>query len=201
MTVAQSPAGTASASGGAASSVTLVPSVSIKTVSGAIIYVTTTPTTNPLASQPQVVANRRSGISGGAIAGIVVGAIIGAALLGFLLFFCCRGRRGEDEAGEKSLDRNESGPGRAGLLGVFLRTPASTPQDTPKIGGVPKERPMSGVASSHMSDATHGSRPIYLDSRLNPAAIIPYGNASQTSLATLQDDRDYSRPLEVRNPS
>jgi len=192
---------TASVSAGSAISVSVAPSVSIKTVSGAIIYVTTTPTANPLASQPQVIGDRRSGISGGAIAGIVIGAIVGAALLGFLLFFCCWKRRDEDAAGEKSLDRNETALSKAGLLGVFRRTPASTAQSTPKMGGVSKDRPMSGVASSHMSDATHGSRPVYLDSRLNPAAIIPYGNASQTSLATLQDDRDYSRPLEVRNPS
>ena len=44
------------------------------------------------------------------------------------------------------------------------------------------------------------SRPIFMDNRLNPNAIMQHPNASRSSMSTLQDNQDYSRPLQVRNP-
>lgn len=42
------------------------------------------------------------------------------------------------------------------------------------------------------------SRPLFVDQRLNPNALMVHSDASRTSVATLQDNADYSRPLEVR---
>lgn len=45
------------------------------------------------------------------------------------------------------------------------------------------------------------SQPLFIDSRLNPNTLMSNPNTSHTSISTLQDDQDYSRPvLSVRNP-
>ena len=46
------------------------------------------------------------------------------------------------------------------------------------------------------------SRPLVYDQRLNPAALMQHWemNGSRASIGTMQDQRDYSRPLGVTNP-
>jgi cell wall integrity and stress response component len=46
------------------------------------------------------------------------------------------------------------------------------------------------------------SRPLVYDQRLNPAALMEHWerNGSRASIGTMQDQRDYSRPLGVTNP-
>jgi len=178
---------------------------SVVTMSGApttryITSVVTAPaavaTSDQLRPSPQ--AQSRS-LSGGAIAGIVIGALAGVALLAALIFFMCfRGRR--DTQGDRStLDRNSSVLSKVGLVRKRANNSAPTSATIPEI-------------SPSMVQRTP-TLPVFADSRMNPnlggswrvntagAGLgLSHGNDSQGSLGSFQDARDYSRPLEVRNP-
>jgi len=121
------------------------------------------------------------------VAGITIGAVIGAALLGALIFFFCRRRRHDADYEEGSgITRNTSVLSRVGLLrGARAGAPGSQRAVLPSIA----------MAESPSSPQTR-----FVDTRLNPNALMVHQNASRTSVGTLQDDKDYSRPLEVRNP-
>lgn len=162
----------------------------IVTVSGAIVtqFVTTTPTLSASPGQSQGIKQTRNpGLSNGAVAGITIGAVAGAALLGAVIFLCCRRRRNDlDAEGGSGITRNTSVLSRVGLLRGARAGTLSSPQTLRSAGA--------------MSDGPSSPQALFIDTRLNPNALMNHTNASKTSVGTLQDDRDYSRPLEVRNP-
>jgi cell wall integrity and stress response component len=62
----------------------------------------------------------------------------------------------------------------------------------------------STAAASVSPDGSNrrNSRPLVYDQRLNPVALMEHWehNGSRASIGTMQDQRDYSRPLGVTNP-
>lgn len=165
-------------------------SIQIVTLSGAVVtqYITTTPSLPASTGQSQSLKQTsNAGLSNGAVAGITIGAVAGAALLGALLFLCCRRRRQNADAEEGSgIARNTSVLSRVGLLrGSRQRAPLSP-------------HPLQSAGA--MTEVPSSPRALFVDTRLNPHALMNHTNASKTSVGTLQDDKDYSRPLEVRNP-
>lgn len=178
---------------------------SLVTISGApttkyITSVVTAPaavaTSEQLSPTPQTHSNS---LSGGAIAGIVIGTLAGIAVLAALLFFMCFRRRQDEDGRTNTLDRNSSVLSKVGL--VRNRTNNSAPSSA----RIPEITPS-------MTQRTP-TLPVFTDSRMNPnlggswrgntagAGLgLSHANDSQASLGSLQDARDYSRPLEVRNP-
>ncbi|KAB8801887.1 hypothetical protein FH972_026709 [Carpinus fangiana] len=188
---------------------TPVTSIQIVTVAGGVVtnYVTTVPTSPGLPStQQDIPITHRQGLSNGAVAGITIGALAGAALVGVFLFFCCWRRRRSGNDHEGGIRRNTSVLSKAGLL--------RSGSTKPNLGAQPPRLQTSGLAfgsgagpasagtlgsDSQMSE-NRRSRPLFVDQRLNPNALFAQQNASRTSVGTLQDNQDYSRPLEIRNP-
>lgn len=171
------------------------------TVSGAVVtqFITAVATAAAESSSAAIIneSSTSSHLSKGASAGIAIGAIIAAALLGLLFFFCCgrrRGRSGDDESG---LNRNTSVLSKAGLLRNTSAKRGPKLQTAGLAGQGGAENPMSATTAMTMS-TSRDSRPVFVDQRLNPNAwVTHHPNASQSTLGSLHDHRDYSRPLEV----
>lgn len=108
---------------------------------------------------------------------------------------------------------------KAGLLASARSTDAEKQFDEGAAAGTPSQRhslfgadyehdsPISPVGAVYETplgthDSRRNSRPMVYDQRLNPHAIMQNWelNGSRGSLGTLQDQRDYSRPLNVTNP-
>lgn len=183
---------------------------SVVTVSGAVTtrFETTTPTTSPSSGQSQELPQfqRRKSLSSGAAAGITIGAVAGAVLLGALIFLCWRRRRNNNRDSEGGMVRNPSVLSRSGLL----RNDRDDSEFVSVAPTLPKIR-TTGIATGNGPDSAHTvgssmsenrrySRPMFVDNRLNPNALMPAENPSRTSIGTLRDEQDYSRPLEVKNP-
>ncbi|KAG8624240.1 hypothetical protein KVT40_007307 [Elsinoe batatas] len=200
-----------------------VTSTQVVTVSGAIV--TQTVTSTPRARTSGTAADnlterpaQSNSPSGGVIAGAVVGSLAGLAFILLALFFLWRRRRQGDDrrsSGGSRINRNASVLSKAGLLATGRNNTTADPEksmEEPRYGSQrqsalydPPESSVSapgGVydASSHAS--RRNSRPLVYDQRLNPAAIMQdwEGNGSRTSIGTMQDQRDYSRPLGIANP-
>lgn len=161
------------------------------------------------------------GVSDGTIAGAVVGSIVGVALLLAGAFLLWRRRKHEEAADPESprqgsgssrkspkrMERNTSVLSRTGLLASMgANTDAEKYNDDSTIPGAghknnasasPEQNPSSPVGSNRRN-----SRPLVYDQRLNPAALMEHWerNGSRASISTMQDQRDYSRPLGVTNP-
>jgi len=147
----------------------------------------------------------KKGISKGAIAGAVVGSVVGLALIGAIVWLLLsrhrRNKETEDaEATATNLppQRNTSTLSKTGLL--------KTEKDyhLPPVITTTMHR-----SSSHGLDTTdsispiserRNSRPLFYDQRLNPTALMDLDNGSHTSIITIEDNRDYTRTLNVRNP-
>ncbi|KAF2219052.1 hypothetical protein BDZ85DRAFT_60461 [Elsinoe ampelina] len=224
ITLTSSPSSTASSTESSTeSSEAPVTSTQVVTVSGAIV--TQTVTSTPRARTSGTAADnlterpaQSNSPSGGVIAGAVVGSLAGLAFILLALFFLWRRRRQEDDrrsSGSSRINRNASVLSKAGLLATGRNNTTADPEksmEEPRYGSQrqsalydPPESPVSapgGVydASSHAS--RRNSRPLVYDQRLNPAAIMQdwEGNGSRTSIGTMQDQRDYSRPLGIANP-
>lgn len=153
----------------------------------------------------------KQGLSSGAVAGVTVAALLGAGLLGALLIFllCWRRRKTQSNDSEGAPKRNASVLSRVGLL---RNSNNSEEQPTTRGPTLPQIQ-TSGISmgdggpesaltmgSSLMSENRRFSRPLFSDNRLNPNALMTQPDLSRTSVSTLQDNQDYSRPLEVRNP-
>jgi len=198
---------------------TPVTSVQVVTISGAAVTqtVTSTPTPylNPNYAQEKPTVQR---VSTGAIAGAVVGAVLGVALLLALGFFCLRRRRQTSTRPSNGINRNASVLSKVGLLSsaraadnekdVDDSTPTGNSRNSFLHGsltdydGTPIAAPASTYETSAQADARRNSKPLLYDQRLNPAALMQnwQANGSRTSVNTMQDQRDYSRPLGVTNP-
>ena len=162
-----------------------------------------------LGQQNEMPHQTKTGLSNGAVAGATVGAIAGAALLAALIFLCCwrrkKNQQNNDSEGTGAPKRNASVLSRSGLLrGSNAEAAGPTlPQIT--TSGLPSDGGLDSAAtggSSQLGEMLNrrNSRPLFSDARLNPHALMTQPNFSRTSVSTLQDNQDYSRPLEVRNP-
>lgn len=181
------------------------------TVSGAVVTEVVTsvafvPQSSSSTSEP-VAHSTAHGLSGGAAAGAAIGAILGVSLILGLLFFCCwrpRRRRNEGD-GEKGLNRNTSVLSKAGLLRrASQRQTVSGRSTAPKLqttglGGISEDPRSAATMTSATMSTTSNSRGMFVDNRLNPNAWSPthHANRSTSTLGSLRDYRDYSRPLEV----
>ncbi|KAF1344565.1 hypothetical protein BDV97DRAFT_372958 [Delphinella strobiligena] len=192
--------------------------------------VTSTPmVANPGADQEKATKHSvSSGTIAGAVVGSVLGV---ALLLAGIFFFCWRRRRsGTSEAdstasARRKMERNTSVLSKTGLLsaaGATNDVEKSTYDVAPAFlntnnrrqsalygsenGGPSPVSPIAGGAGGFDSGSQRSrrnSRPLIFDQRLNPAAIMQNweSNGSRASIGTLQDQRDYSRPiLNVTNP-
>ncbi|KAF2456428.1 hypothetical protein BDY21DRAFT_50342 [Lineolata rhizophorae] len=185
---------------------TPVTSVEIITISGAAVTktVTSTPTTPPEAATQR--AERK--LSGGAIAGIVIGVLGALALIALAVFFFCFYRRhrsgsdaGDDESAKQPPRRNTSVLSKVGLL-----SEKHSPASVAPTAIVPPVNLNNNGATSDSTDPNspvsdkRASRPMFYDQRLNPSALMDLDNGSRSSMITMEDNRDYTRALNVRNP-
>ena len=143
----------------------------------------------------------KKGVSKGAIAGTVVGSVVGLALIGAVVFLLLsRHKRSKDtedsEAPATTLPprRNTSTLSKTGLL------------KTEKDPYIPPVITTTNRSSSHGLDTIdsispiserRNSRPLFYDQRLNPTALMDLDNGSHTSIITIEDNRDYTRTLNV----
>ncbi|KAF2201719.1 hypothetical protein GQ43DRAFT_22990 [Delitschia confertaspora ATCC 74209] len=162
-----------------ASTLPPTPIIETVTLSGSVIERTITPPSVPTSQ------NSNKGLSGGAIAGVVVGglaalAAIVCAGLGFLWWK--KKHNGDPE--DPSITRNPSTLSRTGLLGGPTINTAVGAQISTNPLGSDSTTPKSGHRSSI----------------LRPDLALAHPNVSRSSFNTINDNEDYSRPLNVRNP-
>lgn len=179
---------------------TPITSVQTLTISGAVVtqIVTTMPT-----SPTQMQETPKKGSSGGAIAGTVVGSLAGISLIGALLFWLLfyrhrRNKGAEDsEATPKAAPRrNTSTLSRTGLL------KSEKDPYPPVVTSVKRNssNALDNAESISPISERRNSRPLFYDQRLNPTALMEMDNGSHASIITIEDNRDYTRTLNVRNP-
>ena len=161
---------------------------------------------------------QRKNVSGGTIAGAVVGSVVGLALLALIAFLLLRRRRNKrDSTASSRLNRNVSVLSKAGLL-ASARQPDPEKDDEPAPYTSPNpnrhsylnndydDEPIATPAGVYeqpgSQSSRRNSRPLVYDQRLNPHALMQHYdlNGSHTSIGTMQDQHDYSRPLGVTNP-
>jgi len=167
---------------------------------------------------------QKSKTPAGTIAGAVVGGVAGLALLALAAFLLLRRRRSSENGSTKSsrMRRNTSVLSRAGLISsagaaeqeksfddnAYPQPPSQRhsvlfgPPPSQEADGESPVSPVGGVYENGTNDSRRNSRPLVYDQRLNPAALMQNWemNGSRTSVNTMQDQRDYSRPLNVTNP-
>ncbi|KAK7556906.1 hypothetical protein IWX46DRAFT_636805 [Phyllosticta citricarpa] len=164
-----------------------VTSVTVVTQGGNVITQTVTSVPGDNSTSTNSRPSSRNSVSGGQIAGAVVGGLAGFALIVAIATWILLRRRnaqnpgrGDDGDGNHPPQRNVSTLSRTGLLNS--NDPSGTDTMTPMSE---RER--------------RNSRPVFQDPRLNP---YPYhaDNASHASIISIEDNRDYTRTLNVRNP-
>jgi cell wall integrity and stress response component len=186
-------------------------STRVVTVSGGPVTqtVTSTAVVTPGAS---LRGTEQKGISGGTVAGAVIGAVVGVALLLAGAFFLWR--RKQSEAADPESPRSGSGSGSARRRMERNTSVLSKTGLLSSVGtAVDMEKFHDESAAGHKyhgSESTapipnspdgdrRNSRPLVYDQRLNPAALMEHWERNG-SRASIQDQRDYSRPLGVTNP-
>ncbi|CAI6337364.1 unnamed protein product [Periconia digitata] len=179
------------------------PRTSIRTISLSNSVSTETIITTPSATPAPVGSpGQKSTSNTGAIVGGVVGGVVGlAALAGGVFFMLWRRRRqrdAEQDDGQTGMQRNVSTMSRSGLLRSEKR-----PTNPPPIAtNVPRRqsRNLDQESISPTSGSDRRNSRHMVDQRLNPSALFVLDNSSRGSLASMDDSRDYHRPLNVRNP-
>lgn len=188
-----------------AKSSSAVRSVTVVTQGGNVITqtVTSVPGANSSTSADSRPSSRNS-VSGGQIAGAVVGGLAGVALIVSIATWILLRRRNAQNAGREDGDgthppqRNVSTLSRTGLLKSAERDYSTT---LPPINTRHSSNDPSGTDTmTPMSERERrNSRPVFQDPRLNP---YPYNvdQGSHVSIISIEDNRDYTRTLNVRNP-
>ncbi|PVI06322.1 hypothetical protein DM02DRAFT_649833 [Periconia macrospinosa] len=178
------------------------PQTSVRTISMSNSVVTETIVTTP-SSTPIDTSTEKSSSNTGAIVGGVVGGVVGlAALTGGIFFALWRRRRQhrteQDDDGQSGMQRNVSTMSKSGLLRT--EKPAAYPPAIATNFPRRQSRNLDQESISPISGSDRrNSRPM-VDQRLNPSAIFVLDNSSRGSLGSMDDSRDYHRPLNVRNP-
>jgi len=205
-----------------------VTSIRIVTVSGGKVTqtVTSTPSLATAASSSDdLTTSRRKALSGGAIAGAVIGSLFGVALLLLGACFLWRRKKHNDDAevARRSPRRNTSVLSKTGLLSrgrpttpmaekepdepmhTQVGTGGSSARHSMMFGSAAAAMageavsPVSPLGSSHDNANKRLSKPMVYDQRLNPSALFANAEANG-SRVSMQDQRDYSRPLGITNP-
>ncbi|KAF2150694.1 WSC-domain-containing protein [Myriangium duriaei CBS 260.36] len=195
---------------------TMVTNTQVVTISGAVVTQTVTSLPQPQSTAGSVQESpttQKSKSNTGAIVGGVVGGLAALLLLFALLFFFLRRRKNQTPTTARKLDRNASILSKAGLLGAGHARDPEKSMDEPNYGAQrhsvlyndPEGSPISspeGVYDRSSSFGRRNSKPLVYDQRLNPAALMEnwQHNGSRSSINTMQDQRDYSRPLGITNP-
>ncbi|KAL2021094.1 hypothetical protein VTK56DRAFT_7513 [Thermocarpiscus australiensis] len=160
------------------------PTVHTVTVGGTVRTVTANPTfTGDHDPSLSSTSRSNSGLPAGAIAGIVIGVIVGLAAFAALLWFLFVKRRKQNPEESGGL----ATPARGGGSPRALATPKSAEVSESRYAGADGE-----------SSSKRRSYLMPVDPRLDPYAKGIYvgdGNRSRESLASLQDNQDYSRPV------
>ncbi|KAK7566323.1 hypothetical protein IWX92DRAFT_80694 [Phyllosticta citricarpa] len=182
-----------------------VTSVTVVTQGGNVITQTVTSVPGDNSTSTNSRPSSRNSVSGGQIAGAVVGGLAGFALIVAIATWILLRRRnaqnpgrGDDGDGNHPPQRNVSTLSRTGLLKSAERDYSAT---LPPINARHSSNDPSGTDTmTPMSERERrNSRPVFQDPRLNP---YPYhaDNASHASIISIEDNRDYTRTLNVRNP-
>ncbi|KAI4727650.1 WSC-domain-containing protein [Aureobasidium sp. EXF-10728] len=214
--VTSSPSSTAADSDTSSLSHTTFVSTRVVTLSGAPVTQTVTSTAVVTPGAGSLHDTERQGVSGGTVAGAVVGSVAGVALLLAGAFFLWRRKRsetsdpesprsgsGSGSSARRRMERNTSVLSKTGLL-----SSAGTAADMEKFhdDSTTSHRYHGSESTAPIPTSPDGdrrnSRPLVYDQRLNPAALMQHWeqNGSRASIGTMQDQRDYSRPLGVTNP-
>ncbi|KAL8348041.1 hypothetical protein RB601_002725 [Gaeumannomyces tritici] len=136
-----------------------------------------------------------SGLGGGAIAGIVIGILAIFAIGGIAGFLVMRRRKAKAEEAYEGSESPRGGSGAA-----MAHVPRS-PDGGDGFGGRPSgRRPTNATYGSDHSSGRRSSMLMPGDPRMNPSTGI-YGqanlNKSHDSFLSMQDNRDYSRPVHA----
>ena len=143
------------------------------------------PTTGTSASEQAI---PKAKLSSGSIIAIAVAVVVAAVVLlaGILVGFCCWRRKKPhdyiDDEPTNNLGRNTSVLSKAGLLGAT--TSAQNSSESPAQSSAP------------MSERRSSKLQVY-DQRLNPTAFMQHDDGSRSSFVSMQDNRDYTRTLNV----
>ncbi|PNS17432.1 Cell wall integrity and stress response component 1 [Sphaceloma murrayae] len=217
-TLSTSASASASASASSTESEAPITNTQVVTVSGAIVTqtVTSTPRARPSANADSVQEQpEQSNTPTGIIVGAVVGSLAGLAFILLALFLLWRRRRqqggGSTTSRRSVINRNASVLSKAGLLSSGRTHDQEKSMEEPRLGSQrqsalydPPESPISAPGGVYGPGqmSRRNSRPLVYDQRLNPAALMEnwQSNSSRTSIGTMQDQRDYSRPLGITNP-
>ncbi|KAK0743907.1 hypothetical protein B0T18DRAFT_192815 [Schizothecium vesticola] len=163
------------------------PSVQTVTVGGTVQTVTALPDPNQAGNdQSQLEKSERSGLSTGAMVGIVVGVIGVLAVAGILLFFyCLKRKKNEGEKGFVASRRGSPSGSGGGEVSEARFGDAST------LGG------WEGSAAN--SQRRSHLMPVDPRAEFAKGVYARDQNKSQVSIGSLQDNFDYTRPInEVR---
>ncbi|KAF2678137.1 hypothetical protein K458DRAFT_141521 [Lentithecium fluviatile CBS 122367] len=173
-------------------------SIRVVTESGAIITqtVVTTPTSAP------VQQTQKSSSNTGAIVGGVVGGLFAViAVVGGIFFILWRRRRQQkqDLDPQTGVQRNTSTMSKSGLLQTE-KQPQFPPPIVTNFNNRRQSRNLDQDSISPISGSDRRNSRHLVDQRLNPSTIFVFDNTSTGSLGSVDDSRDYHRPLNVRNP-
>ncbi|KAL1639834.1 hypothetical protein SLS58_007578 [Diplodia intermedia] len=126
-----------------------------------------------------------------------------ALIAGGIVFFLMRMRRKQEQAAQDTENgsagvtpqRNVSTLSRTGLLrsGEKDYTATLPPINTARQSSDPSD-------AMTPNSERRNSRPLFYDQRLNPQPFMNLDNGSHGSIVSIEDNRDYTRTLNVRNP-
>ncbi|KAL0263217.1 hypothetical protein SLS55_002195 [Diplodia seriata] len=126
-----------------------------------------------------------------------------ALIAGGIVFFLMRMRRKQEQTAQDTENgsagvtpqRNVSTLSRTGLLrsGEKDYTATLPPINTARQSSDPSD-------AMTPNSERRNSRPLFYDQRLNPQPFMNLDNGSHGSIVSIEDNRDYTRTLNVRNP-
>lgn len=168
---------------------TPVTTQSLQTIGGSVVTRTVTLMPSGTSASEQSVPKAK--MSSGSIIAIAVAVVVAAIVLlaAIIVGVCCWRRKKPhdyiDDEPTSNLGRNTSVLSKAGLLGTT--TSVQNTSESPGQSSVP------------ISEKRNSRLQVY-DQRLNPSAFMQHDDGSRSSFVSMQDNRDYTRTLNIRNP-
>jgi cell wall integrity and stress response component len=158
----------------------------IATIGGTVVtsFVTITPTATATSAADGAVTKTK--LSSGSVIAIAVASVVAAIVLlaAIVVGFCCWKRKKEREYTPETPE-------------AFVNRPASGLSKIGWTGGTKTSSNSNAGESIFPVAERHGSRPMVFDQRLNPNAIMHHDDRSNTSFLSMEDNRDYTRTLNV----